>query len=130
MKLVNNFSLNGDSWVVRTVDPNSPMLVDRTGKITVATTDPNDHTVYLSRILQGPFLIKVLLHELGHCAMVSYGLIDYIHNAVYPEKWIEAEEWLCNFLTDYGFKIFSTAYEVVGDEAWKFVIPHLEKLIA
>lgn len=112
------------------VDSNAPELIDRTGKITVATTDPNNYTVYLSSALQGPFLIKVLLHELGHCAMISYGLLDYIHSAVYPERWIEAEEWLCNFISDYGFKIFSAAYKVVGDEAWKFVIPELEKFVA
>lgn len=109
------------------VDQNSPMLTDRTGKITVATTDPETYTVYLSDKLQGDFLIKVLLHELGHCTMISFGLLDYIHDAVYPEKWIEAEEWICNFLTDYGFTIFRAAYKVVGEDAWKYVIPELER---
>ena len=102
------------------------MLTDRTGKITVATTDPETYTVYLSNKLQGDFLIKVLLHELGHCTMISFGLLDYIHDAVYPEKWIEAEEWLCNFLTDYGFGIFRAAYKIVGENAWDYVIPELE----
>lgn len=122
--------LNGDDWYVQVVEQHSPMLTDRTGKITVATTDPSNYTVYLSDKLQGDFLIKVLLHELGHCTMVSYGLLDYIHSAVYPDMWIEAEEWLCNFLTDYGFSIFRAAFKVVGEDAWKYVIPELENFVA
>lgn len=125
-----SFELNGIIWSVETVDSDSPMLVDRTGKTTVATTDPTDYTVYLSKALQGPFLIKVLLHELGHCVMVSYDLLDYIHSSVYPEKWVEAEEWVCNFIADYGFKIFSAAYKIVGKDAWQFVPQEIEKLIA
>lgn len=94
----------------------------------MATTDPNTHRVYLSSSLQGPFLIKVLLHELGHCVMVSYDLLRYIHDSVYPDRWIEAEEWLCNFIADYGFRIFSAAYKVVGDDAWRFVTRELNRV--
>lgn len=128
--MIRNFELNGDNWFVEYVHPSSQMLVDRTGTHTVATTDPKTHTVYLSKKLQGPFLIKVLLHELGHCVMVSYDLLNYIHDAVYPEKWVEAEEWMCNFISDYGFKIFSAAYKVVGKDAWRFVISELGKIAA
>lgn len=106
------------------------MLVDRTGKRTVATTDPTNLQVCLSNELQGDFLIQVLLHELGHCALYSFNLIDDIHRMVYPENWIEAEEWVCNFIADYGFRIFSTAYSVLGDEALKLIPPELDKLIA
>lgn len=125
-----DFSMNGINWAVNYVDPYSPMLVDRTGKLTVATTDPNNYTVYLSNKLQGPFLVKVILHELGHCAMVSYNLLDYIHSSVYPEKWIEAEEWVCNFIADYGFKIFSSAYKILGNDTWKFIPQELGKIVA
>lgn len=40
---------------------------------------------------------------------------------VKPEYWIEAEEWICNFMADYGFTIYSAAFKVVGYEAWKYV---------
>ena len=85
------------------------MLMDRTGTFTVATTDPITRTVYLSSDLHDGMLVKVLIHELGHCAMISFNLIEDIHRMVKPEYWFEAEEWLCNFLSDYGFKIFSIA---------------------
>lgn len=127
---MNGFDLNGVRWDVRVVDPYSKMLIDRMGHRTVATTDPLIHRVYLSSTLQGPFLVKVLLHELGHCVMVSYGLLEYIHSSVYPEKWIEAEEWMCNFIADYGFQIFSAAYKVVGNDAWRFVTQEIGKIAA
>lgn len=55
------------------------MLMDRTGTHTVATTDPIIRTVYLSSDLHDGMLVKVLIHELGHCAMISFNLIEDIH---------------------------------------------------
>lgn len=122
------FVMNGYLWKVESVDRMDPMLVDRTGKRTVATTDPESLTVYLSDELSGDFLVKVVLHELGHCAMHSFGLIDDIHSMVYPEHWIDAEEWICNFIADYGFRIFSAAYDVVGYDALNYIPKEIEKL--
>lgn len=124
------FELNGIRWAVMTVDPYSELLIDRTGHRTVATTDPKTHYIYLSSTLQGPFLVKVLLHELGHCVMVSYGLLDTIRSAVYSDKWVEAEEWMCNFIADYGFQIFSAAYKVLGKDTWRFVAQELNRFAA
>lgn len=127
---MNRFSMNGHFWNVKFVDANSPKLMDRTGIQTVATTDPNTNLIYISNQLYGDFLMRVLLHELGHCAMFSFNLIEEIHNMVYPEYWIEAEEWVCNFIADYGFKIFSSAFDILGFNAWKYIPYELEKLIA
>ena len=106
------------------------MLYDRTGKLTVATTDPIAHVVYLSNQLRGQFLMRVFIHELGHCVMVSYNLIDQIRKMVKPEYQIEIEEWICNFIVDYGMIIFSIAYSKMGYKAWKVVPPELEKLVS
>ena len=122
------FVMNGYLWRVEYVDSYDPMLIDRTGRRTVATTDPANYIVYLSRDLSGDFLIKVILHELGHCAMHSFGLIDDIHRMVYPDKWIEAEEWVCNFLADYGFRIFAAAYDVAGIDALNYIPAELSKI--
>lgn len=124
------FSMNGYFWKVRFVGENSPYLVDRTGHKTIATTDPVTKTVNLAEGLDGDFLVRVLLHELGHCAMVSYNLIDDIHRMTYPEYWIEAEEWVCNFIADYGFQIFSAAYDILGDRAWLYVPYRIDKALA
>lgn len=109
--------MNGFSWTVETVYPFHQMLVDRTNNLTVGTTDPKNGKVYLSNRLNGNFKIRVLIHELGHCALFSYGLLDEIHRMVYPEHWIDVEEWVCNFVADYGFKIFSIGYRILGEEA-------------
>lgn len=105
--------MNGIIWTIIFVDPNSPVLIDRTGSRTVACTDPISKNIYISNEIRGDFYVKVLLHELGHCAMVSYGLLNYIHSHVEPENWIMIEEFMCNFLADYGFKIFTTAENLV-----------------
>lgn len=85
---------------------NSAYLVDRTGNLTVATTDPYDLTIYISSSIHGQFHDKVLVHELAHAVMLSYYLIDDIHSMVYPTYWMEAEEKVCNFIADYGFELF------------------------
>lgn len=106
------------------------MLIDRTGRLTLATTDPTTRTVYLSSELRGDMLTKVLIHELGHCTMVSFRLLDDIHRAVKREYWLVAEEWLCNYIADYGLKILQIAQKLIGDKAWDILPLELERLIA
>lgn len=107
-----NFMVNGYPWNIKFVEPYSPMLMDRTGKYTKATTDPISLTIYICRGLDPYMLKKVLIHELGHCYIFSYGLIDDIHKAVKPEYWLEAEEWICNFIANYGPYIFDNYVEI------------------
>lgn len=122
--------MNGYLWHVKTVNPSHPALIDRTDTRRVATTDPRTMTVYLSSSLSGNFRTTVVIHELGHCALFSYGLLDDIHRAVSPEYWVDAEEWICNFIADYGMEIFHSAYDILGDEAIMSVPYELERLIA
>ena len=127
---MDGFTMNGYSWRVCFVDSDDPMLVDRTGELTVATTDPETLRVYISNSLDGSFLTRVLVHELSHCAMFSFGLLDDIHRMVHPRYWIEAEEWVCNFIADYGMKIFSVAYSILGERAIEVVPYEVERLVA
>lgn len=62
------------------------------GSLTVGVTDGNDDCVYLSDLLSGAFLKKVLCHELCHCFMMSY-------NISIP---IEQEEFLADWISIYG----------------------------
>lgn len=127
---MDSFFLNNILWKIELVSPNDQMLVDRTGTRTVGTTDPVTKTLYLANNLSEDFLLRVLVHELGHCAIISFGLTRDIHRMVRPECWIEAEEWLCNYLCDYGLIIFETAYKLYGKTAWKYIPYELERLIA
>lgn len=127
---MNYFYMNGRLWRVVRVAPNAKELVDRTNKRTVATTDPRTSMVYISSEIYGSFFNRVLIHELGHCALISFGLLDDIHRMARPQYWVEAEEWVCNFIADYGLYIFQAAYSVLGDEAITRVPYELERIIA
>lgn len=122
--------MNGDSWKVELVSPYDKRLVDRTHVLTVATTDPSSLTVYVSETLQGNFLMMVFIHELGHCAMYSFGLLEEIHRMAKPKYWIKMEEFICSFLADFGLSIFKTAYSTLGYNAWKLIPIELNKRIA
>ena len=127
---MDGFMMNGYLWHVQRISPNSQELIDRTNKRTVATTDTDALVVNLSSQLEGDFMIRVLLHELGHCALFSYGLLDEIHEMVYPEYWVDAEELICNILADYGLKVFATAFKILGYNAWQIIPAEFDKLLA
>ena len=103
--LNDRFDINSIHWVLEYVNPYNPFLIDRTGRLTLGTTDPIIKRVYVSNGLRGFMLRKVIMHELAHCALVSYNLLDDLHRMVKPECLLEAEESLCNFIADYGLKI-------------------------
>ncbi len=100
-----DFVMNGIHWTVRWVHPESLLLIDRTNHKTVATTDPYTHQVYLSTALRGDFLRRVLTHELGHCAMISYNMLGDVAKMAKPEQRINMEEWTCNLIADHGREI-------------------------
>lgn len=107
------FNMNGYEWRIIKVSPYSEVLIDRTGTLTVATTDPHNQTIYISFNLYGDFLTRVIIHELGHAAMFSYYLIDDIHAIVPKWNWVEAEEMAANFMADYGWKIFQVLRDLM-----------------
>lgn len=124
------FEMNGLRWNVIDVSPESEMLIDRNGYRTVATTDPKTRTIYLAGNLEGNFKKRVIAHEMGHAACFSYNLIKDIHKCCYPWKRMEMEEWICNFVADYGEMIFQITYKVIGDDAINHVPMHIERMIA
>lgn len=126
---MNSFYMNGYLWHVIFVNPYDPVLIDRTNTLTVATTDPITMCIYLSNDLYGVFLARVLTHELGHCVMISFNLLRRIHRMVLPRYWIEAEEWICNFVADYGMGIFFRTYSILGYDALNYIPQELERLI-
>lgn len=99
------FIINNDEWKVELVDASNVMLIDRTGTSTLATTDPTQYKVFISNQLSLEQFYIVLAHEVAHCMIISEHLTDDIHRMVRPEYWFDAEEWLCNYLVDYGISI-------------------------
>lgn len=125
-----NFIMNGILWHLKTVPYYSTELMDRTGNMTLATTDPVTNTIFLSDSVSGYMKKKVIAHEMGHAACVSYGLISVIRECCKSSRCIEMEEFICNFVADYGEEIFERTYEMMGDDALYYMPGYLERLIA
>lgn len=128
--MIDSFYMNGDFWTVRFVNPTNRILVDRTGTLTVGVTNPVDRTVYLSSALRGNFLTRVTLHELAHAMMISYGYLEQIHLYCKKRYWIDMEEFIANLIADRAYEIFERAYDIVGDQAIRFVPYGMERLVA
>lgn len=128
--MIDEFYMNGLRWRVRFTYPTDPVLVDRTNTLTVAVTDPDTMTIYLSNKLRGNFLTTVVLHELSHVMMISYGYLDQIHKYCKRRYWVDMEELTANLIADRAHEIFERAYEIVGDEAIRFVPYALERVAA
>lgn len=110
------FYINGDWWKIVFVNPWDKHLVDRTGEITLATSDYSEKIVFISESLNKELLTHVFLHELGHCIMFSCGLLFELHKMVKREFWIQAEEWVCNFIANYGCFSIKIARDVLGND--------------
>ena len=128
--MIDEFYMNGLRWNVRWTNSADPILVDRTGSLTVAVTDPDTMTIYLSNQLRGGLLTTVVLHELSHAMMISYGYLEQIHRYCKKRYWVDMEELIANLIADRAYEIFQRAYDVVGDEAIRFVPYGLERSVA
>ena len=89
------YKINGITWYMIRVRSDSPMLMRSDGSITVGMCDRETQTIYISDALHGRFLRKVLLHEICHSAMFSYGI----------DMSVDQEELFCDLLSTYGDEI-------------------------
>ena len=128
--MIDSFFMNGMLWSIRFVNPNSDILIDRTLSKTVAVTDPDTMTIYLSNKLRGEFLTRVVLHELSHAMMYSYHYLDEIHRYCKKRYWIEMEELIANLIADRAFEIYQRTYDITGDQSIQFVAYELERSAA
>ena len=128
--MIDEFYMNGLRWRVRFTYPTDPVLVDRTGTLTIGVTDSATMTIYLSNKLRGEFLTRVVLHELSHAMMYSYHYLDEIHRYFKKRYWMEMEELIANLIADRAYEIFQRAYDIVGDDAIRCVPYGLERSVA
>ena len=89
------YQINGKTWYIRLVRSDSPMLMRSDGNYTVGMCDRETQTIYISELLQGKFFRKVLIHEVCHSAMFSYGI----------DMSVEQEELFCGLVATYGDEI-------------------------
>ena len=91
------YKINGITWYMIRVRSDSPMLMRSDGSITVGMCDRETQTIYISDALHGRYLRKVLLHEICHSAMFSYGI----------DMSVDQEELFCDLLSTYGDEIIA-----------------------
>ena len=128
--MLKQFYMNGDLWRVRFVSSNDNALIDRTGSRTLGVSDYSTHIISIANNLHGELLNRVFIHELGHCVMFSYGLLSELHRMVKKRYWVDAEEFVCNILADYGQFVIGTARDVLGNQ-FTYVSPvGMERMIA
>ena len=108
--MLDEFYMNGLRGKVRFVYPDNDILIDRTLAKTVGVTDPDTMTIYLSNELRGSFLTTVVLHELSHAMMISYGYLEQIHRYCKKRHWVDMEELIANLIAQQAKEIFQRAY--------------------
>ena len=91
------YKINGITWYMIRVRSDSPMLMRSDGSITVGMCERETQTIYMSDALHGRLLRKVLLHEICHSAMFSYGI----------DMSVDQEELFCDLLATYGDEIIA-----------------------
>lgn len=89
------YQINNKTWYIRLVRSDSPMLMRSDLSYTVGMCDRTTQTIYISELLQGKFLRKVLIHEVFHSAMCSYGI----------DMSVEQEELFCDLVATCGDEI-------------------------
>lgn len=102
------FRVKNQIWNYVTVPPGSPHLLRSDFSRTVGVTDNSVKTVYVSDLLRGKFLDKVISHELVH-------VFSFSNNLYIP---IEVEEQIADFLATYGRDIFDVADDILGRLKW------------
>lgn len=100
------FVINGNLWKIVIVEPDSELLYRSDGSRTVAVTDGNERTVFVSNEVQGSFLKKVISHEIVHCFAFSYDL--------YFDE--QTEEFIADFVATYGRNVIYLADKIC--ESW------------
>lgn len=97
------FTVEGETWSLQFVNPQSPHLRRSDGSITIGVSDNNMKTVFISDSLSDAMTDKVICHELVH-------VFSFANDLVIP---IETEEIIADFMAQYGRSIIYLADELL-----------------
>lgn len=96
------FQINNIWWQIVYVPPLSNSLLRSDLTRTVGVTDLSQRKIFISDALQGAFLRKVLIHEICHAAMFSWGV----------SVSLEVEELICDFIATHGDEIIGIVDDI------------------
>lgn len=95
--------INGLSWKVRFVPPTHPMLLTPSLTYALGVCDKPTQTIYINETLSQRKMKKVLIHELTHAFVFSYGeIFSY-----------DDEERLADFVSKYAQKIIKKSQSII-----------------
>ena len=97
-------NINGYVWDI-IYTSNSDNLKRSDGTITLGVTDINLMSIFVYSKLNDYIRSKVLIHELTHAYMFSYGY--YIP--------IEQEEFICSFVENYAIDIINKCDDIISN---------------
>lgn len=93
-----SFTVNGIEWTLVPVEPDNTQLLDELGNYRLTITDfpKRKFTILrsgkrksnINEAIGRDYDIRVLIHEICHCVLYSYGLLYDIHKAVKKGYWI------------------------------------------
>ncbi len=106
--------INGEVWTVRRVPPGDPLLVDRTGTLRIATTDPLSKSINIAGSVMPPLLDMVVLHEVTHAITDSHNLIYPLRMLIPPELWITVEEWSAELMEHHGIEAITLTSKILN----------------
>lgn len=86
------YVMNSVIWTVERVSGSSPLLMRSNGTTTLGMCDGRTRQIWIADSLEGALLRKVLIHEVCHSAVFSYGI----------ELDIQTEELICDFIASFG----------------------------
>lgn len=89
------FEINGVKWNIVFVSPHSDRLTRSDGSKTVGVAFLDENTIYISKLVCGAFLKRVLAHELVHAFCLSYSIFMNI----------DEEERLADWVATYGTEL-------------------------
>jgi len=86
------FTINGINWSLIFVNNSSPNLLRSDGTASLAVTDWNRKSIFVSLAPKEAYLRRIIAHELCHAFCFSYDI----------SMPIEQEEYLANWISLYG----------------------------
>lgn len=101
-------------WRVARVAPGDPLLIDQTGTMRVATTDPVTRTIRISMDVMPPLFDQVFLHEAAHAIMEDAGVNDLLRQLPDDRQTVLAEETLAWFLETHAIEAIDAVSRSLG----------------
>lgn len=89
------FLINNIFWKIAIVPADYPLLKRMNGEYTIGACDSLTRTIYISEMVEGDLLKKVLCHQITHAAMFSYNV----------NLTVEQEQLVADLISTYGSQI-------------------------